>query len=482
MLPFAIILALISPTLLVFGLRGRVTARGEFCSKCRFNLLGLDLKDRTLKCPECGRSVGNPNRRFQACRARRPAPILAAAAAMASAGALAYLHANPQNIYRHLPDRVVASRALRGTPVAISEAIDRISDPARPSEAFDKLIDHSVESYITSVGSSWSDAAVVNAAVAANRFTPEQHARFDAGFRYVSFDARRRIHAGTRELPFVIDVRDLRPFAISNAVIEQVSLQIEFTQDGLASPIPLNDPAFDRIVSEVLGSGGRRGSYTGAIAIPSQISTQHPSSRFEVHCKVEIRLASSTHPAEESTTIHKTIFIVDVAGPEASLVVYDPNPAAAERMAAKMSIRTIARPVNASRSGSYPLGSVVTEPGPHNRALYKVSFVINGIEESVGHAFVRTFPVPGIPADDLSFIVWNNPPRTLNEINATLQRWSEADRVDVIFRPDPNAQHARYLISTMPDASFIFRSVPIKAQGFSSECPRIQAEILPVSP
>lgn len=401
---------------------------------------------------------------------------------MAAAGALAYLHANPQDIYRHLPDQVVASRALRGTPVAIAEAIDRISDPARPSEAFNELIDRSVESYVTSLGSRWSDAAVVNAAVAANRFTPEQHARFDAGFRYVAFDVRRRIHAGKRELPFVIDVRDLRPFAISNAVIEQVSLRVEFTQDGLTSPTPLNDPGFARIVSEVLSSGGRRGSYTGAIAIPPQISTQHPSSRFEVHCTVEIRLASSTNPAEESMTIHESALVVDVVGPEASLVVYDPNPAAAERMAANMSIRTIAWPVNALRSSSYSLGSVVTESGPHNCAWYKVSFVINGIEESIGHAFVRTFPVPGVPSDDLSFIVWNNPPATLDAINATLQRWSEADRVDVIFRPDPNVQHARYLISTMPDASFIFRRVPIRAQGFSSEYPRIQAEILPVSP
>lgn len=482
MLPFAIILALISLTLLVFGLRGRVTGRGEFCSKCRFNLLGLDLKDRTLKCPECGRSVGNPNRRFQACRVRRPAPILAAATVMASAGALAYLHANPRDIYRHLPDRVVASRALRGTPVAISEAIDRISDPARQSEAFDKLIDHSVESYITSLGSSWSDAAVVNAAVAANRFTPEQHARFDAGFRYVSFDARRRIHAGTRELPFVIDVRDLRPFAISNAVVEQVSLRVEFTQDGLSSPIALQDSAFDRVVSEVLGSGGRLGSYTGALAIPPQVSTQHPSSRFEVHCTVEIRLASSADPAQESTAIHKATFIVDVAEPQASLVAYDPSPISGERMAANMSIRTIDLPVNASQSDSYPLGSVVTEPGPHNRAWYNVSFIINGIEESIGHAFVRTFPVPSIPSDDLSFIVWNNPPPTLNAINATLHRWSKADRVDVIFHPDPNAENARYLISTMPEASFIFRSVPIRAEGFGSEYPRIQAEILPVSP
>lgn len=482
MLPFVVTLVLTSTVLLVWGLRGRVVARGEFCSRCRFNLVGLDLGDRTLKCPECGRSVCNPDRRIQTYRTWRPTLILAAATSMTLAGVLAYLHANPRDVYRHLPDQVVANCALGGTPVAIAEAIDRISDPSRPSDAFDELIHRSVESYVTSTDSSWVDAAVVNACVTANRLTLEQHARIDASLRLVSFDARHRIHTGTRELPFTIDVRDVRPFAIINAIVEEISLHLEFTQDGLASPIPLNDPKFDQIISEVLGSSGKRGAYTGSVVIPPEISTQHPSSHFEVHCVIEIRLAIGTMPAEATTITHRATFNVDVAEPETSLVVYDPSPFAGKRMATIISLRSIERPVNASQSESYLLGSVVTEPGPHLRAWYEVSFVVNGIEEPVGYAFIRTSPVPDIPSDDLSFIVWDNPPPALDAINATLERWSEADRVDVIFRPDPNVEHARYLISSMPEASFVFRSVPIRAAGFRDQYPRIQAEIIQVNP
>jgi len=362
------------------------------------------------------------------------------------------------------------------------EAVDRLSDPAHQSEALRSLIDQTVDRIAATSQANTGENMILDAAIASNRLTADQYARIAASSGGLFIETRRRIHPGARRLPFAIIARNINGIQQSNALNRDIVVRADFVQQGLPASVPLDDPSFSIVVRDITRPGPMQSSFTGEIPIPHQIDTSSSSDHFEVRFTVEHRFETTANPGTVAIETSSASFTVEVVEPGTPLVVFDTDPTAAVEAARDMSIRYLARPVNVTQPTKDELGSITTAPGPYRRGWYRISFIIDGAEEPVGNAFVQFFPAPKQHSQIGSHIEWTLAPPTLDEINATLQRWSKADRVDVVLRPDPEVEHARYLISLMPDASFVFRDVPVRVQGFGAEYPPIPAEILQPEP
>ncbi len=103
MLTLGLTLTMLALTALPLALRARVTARGIFCRRCRFDLAGLD-HARSPTCPECGRDLRSPNSTRSTLRAANP-PMLVVAACLMLLG-IAGLTANAPSVQAFILSRV----------------------------------------------------------------------------------------------------------------------------------------------------------------------------------------------------------------------------------------------------------------------------------------------------------------------------------------------------------------------------------------
>ncbi len=127
MLPVAIILTTLGLLLLPLALRGRTSARGLFCRRCKFDLQGLDPARADPACPECGHDLTQPkSTRPILRRVHRPGLVLALL--MLTAGAvLTALALTPRGpaFYAALPDGQLLLLNRLGVNDALTELVDR---------------------------------------------------------------------------------------------------------------------------------------------------------------------------------------------------------------------------------------------------------------------------------------------------------------------------------------------------------------------
>ena len=151
MLWFAVTLVAIALILLAASLCGRITARGRFCRRCRFDLAGIDAGT----CPECGRDVVAPGATRPIRRTRSRAGLASAVVLILAGGLItAALHAGSPAFFAGLPDAQIlvlnklgvdgaltelAARTTRAEPLsdahwraAIARGLDHQADTATP--------------------------------------------------------------------------------------------------------------------------------------------------------------------------------------------------------------------------------------------------------------------------------------------------------------------------------------------------------------
>ncbi len=124
-------IVLLSVGLLVslLAFRGRVVARGQFCRKCRFDLVGLDIDSPQAKCPECGSETHQDSARRPLLRKRSRVGLGVALIIMLAGGAGIWAGAAGKtgSIITAMPDPIVLWLTDWGVDEALDELVVRTS-------------------------------------------------------------------------------------------------------------------------------------------------------------------------------------------------------------------------------------------------------------------------------------------------------------------------------------------------------------------
>ncbi|MFG0298641.1 MAG: hypothetical protein ACF8K1_03455 [Phycisphaerales bacterium JB047] len=134
MLIVSICIATLALVLLLIGFRGRVSQRGVFCRKCRFDLAGIDIDTPLTKCPECGSDISSPQSRRDSLRRRSPLMLAIASVLILVSVALLGFGVSGQSgiVLGWLPDGAVLWLTEQGMGEALDELVVRVSDAADP--------------------------------------------------------------------------------------------------------------------------------------------------------------------------------------------------------------------------------------------------------------------------------------------------------------------------------------------------------------
>lgn len=181
MLTAAIILTIVSLLLFALGIRGRTTARGIFCRRCRFDLAGLTTPQT---CPECGRPCDRP-RSVLRCR---KTSLLAAGLMflLLSGSAWASRSVAVQSwIMPRLPDRVLVRAYEAGLDAAEPEVLARLNDVMVYHRDLNPLVEHALttvlsEGHLAAI----AEQRILIAALNGAQLSPSQLQRYtEANFK-----------------------------------------------------------------------------------------------------------------------------------------------------------------------------------------------------------------------------------------------------------------------------------------------------------
>ncbi len=120
----------LSLILLLLALRGRLTVRGLFCRRCKFDLAGLDPARDNPTCPECGRDLSQPKATRATLRRSSRAGVAVGVLMLLGGGVLTGISVtnNIPRIFAAMPDRVVLGLHALGVDAAFTEiATNRLS-------------------------------------------------------------------------------------------------------------------------------------------------------------------------------------------------------------------------------------------------------------------------------------------------------------------------------------------------------------------
>ena len=149
MLITAIALILLSLPLMFVALRGRVVQRGAFCSKCRFDLVGIDQQIKGACCPECGKGLAD-GRAVRGCLRRKRWGVLTCSLLLLISGLTLsgiILTNNAARVMTVLPDRAVMLLHDLGVETAFTEiATNRLTRNKPWSEnAWTEMIEEALD-------------------------------------------------------------------------------------------------------------------------------------------------------------------------------------------------------------------------------------------------------------------------------------------------------------------------------------------------
>ncbi len=207
MLPLALLVA--ASLLLTWAIRGRVTARGRFCRKCRFDLAGLPSPET---CPECGRDLTQPKAAKPTLRRVRRLPLAGAVVLLLLGASLTTIFAtnNTARIWAAMPDRVILALHALGIDAAFTEiAANRLSGPAAlPDSAWPSLITAAL-AHQADADTPWDPrhGEVLQHSFTASRLTPDQITAYFTHGTESSVDFPAAIRHGAPEIGVRIMLR-----------------------------------------------------------------------------------------------------------------------------------------------------------------------------------------------------------------------------------------------------------------------------------
>ncbi len=468
MLPTALILTGLGVLMLLLALRGRVTARGLFCRRCKFDLAGLDPARDNPTCPECGRDLTQPrSTRTTLRRIHRPA--LAAAI-------LCVLFATPLFLTQsaavrawlvtRAPDPALAWLERLDLEGADAEIIARLADPLKHRTAFLDRIDRAIDRVLTDkLNAPANDRAVVLTALRNTQLSEAQAARFLEAVIDARIAIRDKAHPHQTTVPsaWTVNARfhEFFPpdemFAGGNPAY---SIEHGFHRGGPAATVtldPTKPPAYDTRALQFYGGRSLMPDDTTPLR-DRGTPEPAPGDSIAVHAALSVRIHSPRSPDPILTiwrTAEQTVTIVPADQP---LVPTVDDPEALAALAATLSMREV-RVFGSPDSPLLAAFAISDAPAPAHAAFRSTMTAgdLTLLSEELLVLAPYNFPAISQGYAQTAFQASLRDP----EARARFEAISPNTTVTIILRPDPVAAYRYAELASCLAGELIFQNIPI---------------------
>jgi len=470
MLLLALLVLIVSILITSLAWRGRVSERGVFCRRCRFDLQGTDLEHEQPNCPECGSDVGDASAQRETLRAKSKPWLVAGALLMLLGLSGLYISFFVKNstIYTYMPDRIVLSLAERGTDEAIDETIRRLSTPGEFSDVQrERLYDHALlvqEDRTLTWDLRWGQ--VLLDAISTQTLNDKQLSAFVTnGYRYEVI-LRDRIRQGDETTPWAMRTtgdRVMTPFGGVMPYQHSVSISAW----GIVGQEPIREFELPRGARTMVLQGSEpsghwhRSSFQGAVAF----SNADIGTEVELFIDYRVRLLdpNRNEPVfDETTRQFSTIQIIAQTDAVVDSVQLGSREAQLIDAITISPVGTTKFP-NSGESGyrvDLALIHMLSSELPAPIAM-RVYLRIGDDELEVGSVASITQP-GGNYGHQISWRVSENDTAALNTALIKHTKLLDVEAVDLIMRPEPDTAIGNPEITEVLDVSLIFRDIPVR--------------------
>lgn len=470
MIVASICIILIAFLLLLLGLRGRIAARGEFCRACKFDLVGIDLDTPEARCPECGAEVHHKSARRSTVRRVSRAWIVAGLlfAAVGFSGLFVSFFVASATLYAYLPSPIVLSLAERGSSDAIDEAIKRWSTPDELTQEQQGRLIQTALDIQADRNQAWDPrwGEILRNAIEMELLSDEQLISFVlSGYTY-HVALPEQIRQGENEIPYTMKIIGDRVTSTWGGVMPYEHWAW-VTAWGVDDEAPLGEFGVPRYLRPMVLQGPDpsddyvRSKFRGA----STFSDAPIGTDVEISVEYRVRLQTTTRAGPILDRTIRQTQKLRIVGDETPIV----KPQRGEQLSGQVidavrltPLYTTALP-NTGEAGHQLFLANTTLlandlPAP---IAFRVSLLIDGQEIEVDRFSMKTKPGEGF-AEIISWRILPPDEHAIAEAMPIHKRLIEAERVDVIMRPDP--EHAREdpEITEIAAVPLIFRDIPIR--------------------
>jgi hypothetical protein len=496
MLTAAIILTTVSLVLLALGIRGRTTARGIFCRRCRFDLAGLD-HARTPTCPECGRPTNTPRATTTVLRKPRPLAAVAGAAMMLLAAALFAIQV-PALAAKVLPrasDTQLLWLDRAGLRPVRSEIVARLSDVVTARPAFAPLIDAALEELLSGKSPPADrHTEIIKSAWAGAQFTDAQLQRLLNDRIELSCVIRDFAPPGSDTVPISVHAHlrfaDLRPWLGADQTPPGTKILLQADRGG-----PIDETELflqNRIVSTKVHnlSDWETGFPTMNMPLnPTPQVAQAPARR--VHAGLRLVAENQRTGAQlvlRELIVEQTVRLIPM--PDLQIPPEQTDPAVLERFIGSLTMKSVNRMSMDRWTDSHAEISftVYVAESPPFDVAYRIYAALPGRPpEDTGQVLTLDSTRPrdrGSMGYSYVANAMNN--ATPPETSPLAQTWRHATTADFHLIPDPDSAYLRPPIGPILAIPLIIRNVPVVTQeatfdAYAQHAP-IQAELLASDP
>jgi len=488
MLPIAITLLTLSLILLALALRGRLTARGLFCRKCKFDLQGLDPARPDPTCPECGRPLTTPKSTRPTLR-RPHKPTLAGAAVLllASAACFTLTSSNTTSrIITALPDRHIITLSRLGVGDALTELADRAQRVPPMSDtdwqsAIRPALAHQADTTIP-FDPRWG--AVLAQAFQFGQMSRDQMRDYAVHGLTISAHIRNRTAHGSGLLAIRIQQEADRIAANTtqhNGITTQARLTyrpIDAGWTGIPNQTPPNHdlPTFSGNLWIPAATPGLTGRSLNAtpLRLHADWSTIQPNQHLTAYAQFELTLTFREGDEPIPLGRHRFEQQVRILPPDEPVVTTIHDDAVLNALRADMPVRILSVMLPAENDPPPPSSVYMAFTAFPIQEIPKgiagtVSVRLGDEEWPLGRMVSGPVRITGGGGLNASTVVaWSVGPQDIPAAAETVRRWLDAGQVDIIFRTDPDTALDTVFIDEIHHADLIWPGVRLRYVGSPS--------------
>jgi len=481
---FIVIALIMAP----FAWRGRITARGQFCRKCKFDLAGSPMETAGDKCPECGQTIHTQSSRRTTFR-RSSRSGMALAVVLMLAGVITAsigVTGNSAALYAQMPDGIIVHLTTIGSDGALGELGNRLTRvPPLSDSHLNQLITHALKVQADPLAS-WDPiyGQLLSDAWISGRLSESQVNQYlDHGLD-IQYLIRERVRPGSSGIQFKARITPGRIHAVSGTESGR-SIKI-----GIMSSIIGDEPARQYrsdgkplIISHSginIPKPGYNWKYTNSLEVnPIKADCfSEPGEELSVTVNIELSIASTSYtisPSEDDplSRHYKTIAI------NRSIKVLEKGEALVEVRESSTQLKALKEHYRISEvrmlaeldpqrdSWTPVLGfSMMKAEGFPDPLAFRVYLRVgNGTESreiEIGKAVHEQASGGGAFGTSIAWVVDPENPEDSKRAAELFVLIQDKGKADVIFKSDPEIAEDNPTIDHILDATLTFRDVTIK--------------------
>ena len=488
MIILGIVFILTALIFISFAWRGRVTARGQFCRKCKFDLAGSPIETVGDKCPECGQEIyTQSSRRISLRRSSRIGLVLSLGLLIIGIASSAVgITGSSAAIYALMPDGIIVHLTTIGSEGALDELGTRLTRvPPMSDPHINQLIAHALKVQADPLAP-WDPiyGQLLSDAWISGRLSEIQVNQYlDHGLD-IQYLIRERVRPGSRGIQFEARITPGRIHAINGTESgRSIKVGIMSSTIGDESARHYRSDSKPLVISHSginIPKPGSNWKYTNSLELkPIEADCfSEPGEELSVAVNIELSLASTSYrinPSEDDplSRHYKTIIIdrtVKVLEVGEALIEVRENPTQLKALKEhyKISEVRMLTELDPQRDSWTPvLGfSMMKAEGFADPLAFRVYLRVgDGVESQeveIGKAVHEQTSGGGAFGTSITWVVDPENPEESKRAAELFALIQDRGKADVIFRSDPEIAEDNPTIDHILDATLTFPDVPIK--------------------